>query len=110
MKVVGLVSGGKDSIYNLMKCVKHGHHIVALANLRPVDVQQDELDSYTFQTVGHNVVDSQAEAMRLPLFRVGLRGASSNQELQYRPTDGDEVEDLFRLLAAVKVMSPSQTL
>lgn len=37
MKVVGLVSGGKDSICNLMECVRNGHTIVAIANLRPAD-------------------------------------------------------------------------
>lgn len=35
MKVVGLISGGKDSCFNLMKCVQYGHSIVALANLYP---------------------------------------------------------------------------
>ena len=28
-------SGGKDSCYNMMKCVAAGHQIVALANLQP---------------------------------------------------------------------------
>lgn len=37
MKVVALVSGGKDSSYNMMKCVAEGHEIVALANLHPKD-------------------------------------------------------------------------
>ena len=31
------ISGGKDSCYNMMQCVQHGHDIVALANLRPRD-------------------------------------------------------------------------
>lgn len=35
MKVVGLLSGGKDSCYNLCHCVKQGHEIVALATLAP---------------------------------------------------------------------------
>lgn len=35
LRVVGLVSGGKDSCYNLIQCVKHGHEIVALLNLHP---------------------------------------------------------------------------
>ena len=30
-------SGGKDSCYNMMKCVAAGHEIVALANLRPAE-------------------------------------------------------------------------
>ena len=38
MKVVGLVSGGKDSCYSLMQCGAAGHEIVALANLAPKDV------------------------------------------------------------------------
>lgn len=36
MRVVGLISGGKDSIFNLMQCIAAGHEIVALANLYPV--------------------------------------------------------------------------
>lgn len=35
MRVVGLVSGGKDSIYNLLQCISAGHQIVALANIYP---------------------------------------------------------------------------
>ena len=34
MRVVGLVSGGKDSCYNLINVVAEGHELVALANLR----------------------------------------------------------------------------
>ncbi len=33
MRAVALVSGGKDSTMNMMRCVEHGHSIVALANL-----------------------------------------------------------------------------
>ena len=33
MNVVALVSGGKDSTMNMLRCVEHGHKIVALANL-----------------------------------------------------------------------------
>lgn len=34
-KVLGLVSGGKDSCFNLLHCVANGHKIVALATLTP---------------------------------------------------------------------------
>lgn len=37
MRVVAMVSGGKDSCYNMMQCVAEGHQIVALANLHPKD-------------------------------------------------------------------------
>ncbi|PON54521.1 hypothetical protein TorRG33x02_302260 [Trema orientale] len=50
MKVVALVSGGKDSCYAMMKCLQYGHQIVALANLMPADDSVDELDSYMYQT------------------------------------------------------------
>ncbi|WZZ79905.1 hypothetical protein YC2023_100477 [Brassica napus] len=58
MKVVALVSGGKDSCYVMMKCIQYGHEIVALANLLPVDDSVDELDSYMYQTVGHQIIVS----------------------------------------------------
>lgn len=51
MKVVGLISGGKDSCYNLMRCKEEGHEIVCLANLFPSDGK--EIDSYMYQSVGH---------------------------------------------------------
>jgi diphthamide synthase (EF-2-diphthine--ammonia ligase) len=34
-KVIGLVSGGKDSTFNLLHCVANGHDLVALATLTP---------------------------------------------------------------------------
>ena len=33
MKVLALISGGKDSIYNLCTCLDKGHEVVALGNL-----------------------------------------------------------------------------
>ena len=35
MEVIALISGGKDSTFNMMECVRHGHTIVALVNLCP---------------------------------------------------------------------------
>jgi len=40
MKTVGLVSGGKDSIFSLMQCARLGHSIVAVANLAPPNLDQ----------------------------------------------------------------------
>ena len=47
MKIVGLVSGGKDSIFNLIECVAHGHEIVCIANLRAESLGK-EIDSYMY--------------------------------------------------------------
>ncbi|XP_061718289.1 uncharacterized protein LOC133525893 [Cydia pomonella] len=100
MRVVALVSGGKDSCYNMMQCVGAGHTLVALANLQPQ--HKDELDSYMYQTVGHQGIDLYAEAMGLPLYREVISGTAVNQGKIYRPTDDDEVEDMYRLLARIK--------
>uniref|UniRef100_H2UH67 Diphthine--ammonia ligase n=1 Tax=Takifugu rubripes TaxID=31033 RepID=H2UH67_TAKRU len=100
MKVVALISGGKDSCYNMMQCVAAGHQIVALANLRPANT--DELDSYMYQTVGHQAIDLYAEAMDLPLYRRIIQGSSLDTSKNYTKTDGDEVEDLYDLLHLVK--------
>ncbi|KAJ8760522.1 hypothetical protein K2173_015189 [Erythroxylum novogranatense] len=107
MKVVALVSGGKDSCYAMMKCVQYGHQIVALANLMPFDDSVDELDSYMYQTVGHQIIVSYAECMGLPLFRRRIQGSTRHQKLNYRATVGDEVEDMFVLLSEVKRQIPS---
>lgn len=107
MKVVALVSGGKDSCYAMMKCIQYGHQIVAVANLLPADDSVDEIDSYMYQTVGHQIVVSYAECMGVPLFRRRIQGSSRHQNLSYRVTPGDEVEDMYILLNEVKKQMPS---
>lgn len=46
-----MVSGGKDSVMNLMMCERYGHTVVALANLLPAADTTEELDSFMYQTV-----------------------------------------------------------
>lgn len=100
MKVVGLISGGKDSCYNLMQCVAAGHEIVALANLIPKS--KTEIDSYMYQSVGHEAIDLIAEAMQLRLYRKEITGESKSVGINYSYISDDEVEDLFELLQNVK--------
>lgn len=100
MNVVALLSGGKDSLYNMYLATKDGHNIVAIANLKPPD-QQDELDSYMYQTVGHQAIELIAKALNKPLFRADITGTPNNIDLQYKDEsddDGDEVEQLYCLL------------
>ncbi|KJE96102.1 ATP-binding domain-containing protein 4 [Capsaspora owczarzaki ATCC 30864] len=120
MKVVGLLSGGKDSCFNMMHCVAMGHELVALANLMPAASAPDELDSFMYQTVGHEAVDAIARALELPLVRRAILGTSLHTELAYDPSvtaaaagapstvggGPDEVEDLFALLQQVKELHP----
>lgn len=118
MKVVGLLSGGKDSCYNLVHCVQQGHELVALATLAPPG-SKDELDSYMYQTVGHDAVHLVAAAMGLPLYRREIKGTAVNQRSEYGSrapsssssgTHGealdDETEDLYHLLRDVKAAHP----
>ncbi|KAF8401936.1 hypothetical protein HHK36_012887 [Tetracentron sinense] len=138
MKVVGLVSGGKDSCYAMMKCIDYGHEIVALANLMPVDDSVDELDSYMYQTViklppfsgqllhpgplqaciwlGTKLLSAMRNAWECHCSEgeyKDLQGKpskrESHQNLSYRMTPGDEVEDLVILLNEVKHQIPSIT-
>lgn len=56
MKFVSLVSGGKDSVYNTLRCLHYGHDLVALANLHPTK-GKDEMDSFMFQSAGHEAIE-----------------------------------------------------
>ena len=103
MKVVALVSGGKDSCFSMMECTKYGHEIIAMASLYS---RQDEMDSFMFQSVGNNVVDAIATCMAVPLLKRCISGEAVNQALHYQPTKGDETEDLFELLQEVKSLYP----
>lgn len=102
MKVVALISGGKDSCFNMMHAVAEGHTIVALANLYPSDQDTDEIDSYMYQTVGHEAINLYSEAMDIPLFRRKISGYAKSKSLNYVADKEDEVEDLYALLHDIK--------
>lgn len=107
MKVVGLISGGKDSTFALHECVRAGHEIICLANLYPINSSTSELDSMMFQTVGHHGIEAYAQAMELPLIRQQTQGKAIETGLSYGGgKDGDEVEDLYNLLKKVLKQYP----
>lgn len=102
MKFVALISGGKDSFFNIFHCIANGHELVALANLHPKELDVDELNSFMFQTVGHDVINYYSECLdKIPLYRKALEGSSVNVQLEYLPTIQDEIEDLHLLLQEV---------
>lgn len=57
MKVVGLISGGKDSCFNILRCFEEGHDVVCLANLFPPPDGNPELDSFMYQSVGSEGIE-----------------------------------------------------
>lgn len=107
MKFVALVSGGKDSCYNILQCVANNHKLVALANLHPPQLATHEMDSYMYQTVGHNVVAQYSELLECPLYRQAITGSAVTQKLDYAPVDKDETEDLYQLLKTVMKNHPT---
>lgn len=104
MKFVALVSGGKDSIFTIMTLIDQGHKLVCIANLYPEET--DELDSYMYQSVGHEVINLQGEALGTPLYRRPITGKPKVLDLEYGSNidKEDEVEDLFELLKEIKVL------
>ena len=105
MKVVALVSGGKDSTYNMLHCIVQGHEIVAMANLHPpLTSESDEMDSFMYQTVGYTALEKYSECMGgVPMYRRAITGTSAIQSLEYKPVASmnDETEDLYLLLQTV---------
>ncbi|KAG2152366.1 meiotically up-regulated 71 protein [Suillus cothurnatus] len=112
MKYVALLSGGKDSCYNLSHCNANGHQLVAAATLSPQS-GKDEIDSYMYQTVGQDAIEFVARALEVPLYRRVIQGDPIEQNAEYGSRSaggagvlGDETEDLYTLLEHVKVHHP----
>ncbi|PVG03618.1 hypothetical protein CPB86DRAFT_772005 [Serendipita vermifera] len=116
MKFVALISGGKDSCFNISHCQKHGHELVAAASLRPKE-GIDELDSYLYQTVGQDAIEYVAQALDVPLYRRVIEGSAVEMGNEYgtragtresldQSVPGDETEDLFYLLQDVIMHHP----
>ncbi|GAO13844.1 uncharacterized protein UV8b_03927 [Ustilaginoidea virens] len=137
LNVIALISGGKDSFYSLLHCLHHGHRVVALANLFPCPAgssrasasapdatsqQHDQphdpptdLNSFMYQTVGHEVVPLYAAATGLPLYRQPIAGRAVCLERDYEAqgdgaqgdeAQGDETESMLPLLRAVVSRHP----
>jgi diphthine-ammonia ligase len=66
----------------------------------------DEMDSFMYQTVGHEAIELIAESMGLPLLRREINGNSKAVGMGYDTTEGDEVEDLLLLLQDVLAVHP----
>lgn len=58
-----------------------------------------------YQTVGHQAIDLYADAMQLPLYRREIQGQALQLSADYQETKDDEVEDLYKLLLQIKVLS-----
>lgn len=106
MKFVALLSGGKDSVFSIEKCIDNGHELVCVANLCPpadADRNGDEINSYMYQSAAFTAIPKQAECLGVPLICREIMGSAKLQTLNYEVTEDDETEDLFKLLSDVIV-------
>lgn len=116
MDFVALLSGGKDSCYNIHQCIANSHRLVCLANLSPPQsVIQDEscneeLNSFMYQSAGSSVIPAYEHCMGVPIIIHEIRGKAVDQSMHYDHTteqEQDEVEDLFELLKSVMNQFPT---
>jgi len=106
LSVIALISGGKDSFYSILHCQANGHRVVALANLYPSreaegdgpaladrrtrdglkagDESETDLNSFMYQTVGHQIIPLYAAATGLPLYRQPIVGTAVHRGLSYQ--------------------------
>lgn len=106
LNVIALISGGKDSLYSILHCIRNGHNVVALANLHPPlpgpsnDPAQDDkstnadaaststedIDSFMYQTIGWSVIPLYESALGIPLYRASITGGAVDAGRVYRDT------------------------
>ncbi|KAL1976639.1 hypothetical protein VTN31DRAFT_2921 [Thermomyces dupontii] len=115
LNVIALISGGKDSLYSILHCIRNGHRVVALANLHPplpstegagTDNQQEDMDSFMYQTIGHRVIPLYEQALGLPLYRAPITGGAVDTSRIYGDEPAscikdDETESLVPLLSRI---------
>ncbi|EED16502.1 phosphatidate cytidylyltransferase, putative [Talaromyces stipitatus ATCC 10500] len=128
LNVIALISGGKDSLYSILHCIRNGHRVVALANLRPPvpvsndhgtgeeEEEEEDMDSFMYQTIGHNVIPLYESALGIPLYRGDIIGSAvdtsrvygdhhphlSSPQKEEEEDDDDETESLIPLLRHIK--------
>lgn len=126
LNVIALVSGGKDSLYSILHCIRNGHKVVALANLYPKQAaiaqddgeeEEEDIDSFMYQTIGHSVIPLYETALGIPLYRGTITGGAVDTSRVYRndysaqdkpeqEEEEDETESLIPLLQKVKEAHP----
>ncbi|KAL4885498.1 hypothetical protein BJY04DRAFT_214294 [Aspergillus karnatakaensis] len=131
LNIIALISGGKDSLYNLLHCIRNGHKIVALANLHPPlstqtktkagaenakEIGEDDIDSFMYQTIGWNIIPLYESALGIPMYRGEIKGGAVDAGRVYRDStpsvstteneEEDETESLIPLLKRVMQAHP----
>jgi diphthine-ammonia ligase len=102
MKFVALVSGGKDSIYSIIECIRNGHELVGCVHLgAPLQQQQQqhqeltsdggEEESYMYQTAASEVMTTLVEeCLGVPFILYPRVGRSIHTGLVYEGGQGQQ--------------------
>ncbi|KAL2827403.1 hypothetical protein BDW59DRAFT_171402 [Aspergillus cavernicola] len=131
LNVIALISGGKDSLYTILHCIRNGHNVVALANLHPPlttttkpassnnnasdqkekeeqgkETGEDDIDSFMYQTVGWGVIPLYESALGIPLYRAPICGGAVDTGRGEEGNEKDETESLLPLLHRIKSAHP----
>ncbi|KAJ6055424.1 hypothetical protein N7444_004522 [Penicillium canescens] len=127
LNVIALISGGKDSLYSILHCIRNGHKVVALANLYPEpspstqnDEEDEDIDSFMYQTIGHSIIPLYEQALGIPLYRQAIKGNAVDTSRIYKnttattttatntngPDETDETESLVPLLTRIQQAHP----
>ncbi|KAI9889823.1 MAG: hypothetical protein M1814_004925 [Vezdaea aestivalis] len=102
LRVIALISGGKDSFMSLLHCLANGHRVVALANLYPFNSANEDLESFMYQTVGNHFLPLYESALNTPLYRQEIRGQAIDSKKTYSSASpDDETESLVPLLERI---------
>lgn len=105
--VVALLSGGKDSLFALHCCIHFGYKLEVVGHIRSSEVTE-EADSYMYQTVGSQMIEAIGSCLDVPVVTHTLSGCpKAVTGLDYEETEGDEVEDLYKLLNHIKTLYPT---
>ncbi|KAF7877576.1 hypothetical protein EAF04_001251 [Stromatinia cepivora] len=95
LNVIALISGGKDSFFSTIHCIQNGHKVIALGNLHPpltepqtkesnnIHKDENDLNSFMYQTVGHTVIPLYEEALGIPLYRQAIFGGAVQTGISY---------------------------
>ncbi|CAD6448160.1 0c491a0d-ee1d-4c06-ac8d-28ae5eab3434 [Sclerotinia trifoliorum] len=95
LNVIALISGGKDSFFSTIHCIQNGHKVIALGNLHPpltepeikeeniTHKDENDLNSFMYQTVGHTVIPLYEEALGIPLYRQAIVGGAVQTAASY---------------------------
>ncbi|KAJ8070279.1 hypothetical protein OCU04_000662 [Sclerotinia nivalis] len=99
LNIIALISGGKDSFFSTIHCIKNGHKVIALGNLHPpvtepqtkennnIHKDENDLNSFMYQTVGHTVIPLYEEALGIPLYRQAIVGGAVQTGTSYGHAD-----------------------